>query len=90
MKNKQEQPSLIELVRLLIFREGWDRKLTADQMGQLVRVRSRPQADDSSLASMGGDFSETDIVGLYQEQDFLNGQLTLQAIKFDCRNFLLK
>ena len=78
-----EEIPFIQLLDRLIFRQGWNRHLLAEQISEsgLCRVRTR---------SEGSDFSETDIVGLYSAEEFEKGDLDLKMVKFDCRQFLLE
>ena len=82
----EEKPSLMALVQDLIFSEGWDRVFEVELLpsGMVLQVRKRMDVTDIQ------EFSEEDIVGLYSVEQYRRGELSRDAIRFDCRQFLRK
>lgn len=75
----------LTLVSKMIFNMGWSRHLVVESiaanpdLSDIIRVRRKKN-----------DFSETDIVGLYAEDDYLLDKISLQLIRADCREFLIR
>ena len=75
----------VTLVSKMIFNLGWSRHLVVEsiasnpELSDIIRVRRNRH-----------DFSETDIVGLYAEDDYLLEKISIRLIRADCREFLIR
>jgi len=89
MKDAQQpstrRESLLEVLQKIVFVNGWSRLLLAEGVPgtRLLRIRRR----DLGAA---GDFGDSDVVGLYTDEEYRDGRITRQSIQAACRRFVLE